>query len=120
MSAELLEVFLRFGREASPMTPERVREIRERLGLSQTGLSATLRLGPHGKRSVARWEKTGATIPGPVQLALEALDDGWRPGTAKWAELRQEYLKLLDNIAQAVTDAKKRVRVVGQEKDSAD
>lgn len=111
-----VEVFVGFDRELPPMTPQRVREIREKLGLSQTALGEALRLGTHGKRTVARWE-SGGTIPGPVQLALEALWDGWRPGDGRFGELRDEYLKVLGSISEAVEEASRRVQLVVQLKD---
>lgn len=112
-----IDIFVGFERELAPMTPHRVKEIREKLGLSQAALGEALRLGSHGKRTVARWE-SGGTIPGPVQLALEALYDGWRPGDGRYEELRSEYLKVLDSISNAVSEAYNRVQVVGQLKDS--
>ena len=91
------------------MSPEEVKEIRDGLGLSQAALGQTLRLGPNGKRTVARWE-AGGTIPGPVQLALEALRDGWRPGFGHWSEAR-ELNRVLDEMTEVVTGARQRVGI---------
>ena len=55
------------------MTPANLREARKRLGLTQHGLAEALRMGKNGWQSVSRWEQDGNTIPGPVQVAVEAL-----------------------------------------------
>jgi DNA-binding transcriptional regulator YiaG len=55
------------------MTPAELRDARKRLGLTQHGLAEALRMGRHGWQSVSRWEQDGNTIPGPVQVAVEAL-----------------------------------------------
>jgi hypothetical protein len=41
--------------------------------LTQHGLAEALRMGKSGWQSVSRWEQDGNTIPGPVQVAVEAL-----------------------------------------------
>jgi DNA-binding transcriptional regulator YiaG len=55
------------------MTPADLRAARKRLGLTQHGLAEALRMGKHGWQSVSRWEQDGNTIPGPVQVAVEAM-----------------------------------------------
>jgi DNA-binding transcriptional regulator YiaG len=55
------------------VTPGDLRAARKRLGLTQHGLAKALRMGDHGWQSVSRWEQDGNTIPGPVQVAVEAL-----------------------------------------------
>ena len=55
------------------MTPAELREARKALGLTQHGLARALRMGKNGYQSVIRWEKDGNTIPGPVQVAVEAM-----------------------------------------------
>lgn len=55
------------------MTPADLRTARKALGLSQKELAKALRMGAHGWQSVSRWESDGNTIPGPVQVAVEAL-----------------------------------------------
>ena len=56
------------------MTPDRVREIRLALGLSQNGLALALRLGPHGGRVIRRWESGQNPISGPASVALELME----------------------------------------------
>jgi DNA-binding transcriptional regulator YiaG len=55
------------------MTPKNLRAARKALGLTQNGLADALRMGKNGWQSVSRWEQDGNTIPGPVQVAIEAL-----------------------------------------------
>ena len=50
-----------------------VRTAREILDLSQAGLARALRLGRHGERTVRRWELGDIAVPGPVQVAIEAM-----------------------------------------------
>lgn len=90
------------------MGPDQLKRLRAKLGLSQTALAETLRLGSGGKRTVARWE-AGAAIPGPATVALEALESGWCPGDEDWQDLRQHYLQCLDEIQEVVTQARDRV-----------
>jgi len=99
---DLLADFEGDGRE---MTPERVRQIREKCGLSQSGLAKVLRLGASGKRTVVRWESAEGIVPGPVSVALEALEAGWRPGDSAWKTLKPEYMAVLDAIESAVITA---------------
>ena len=61
------------------MTPEQVREARQRLGLTQSQLADVLRLGGDGKRLVRRWEAGETRVSGPASVAIEALLTGWRP-----------------------------------------
>lgn len=53
------------------MTPVDLRAARKALGLTQHGLAEALRMGKSGWQSVSRWERDGATVPGPVQVAVE-------------------------------------------------
>lgn len=55
------------------MSPSELRAFRHTLGLTQHGLAEALRMAKHGWQSVSRWEQDGNTIPGPVQIAVEAL-----------------------------------------------
>jgi len=69
------------------MTPKQFRRIRRRIGLTRAQLGRALRLGgrdPH--LLVTRFEKGDARITGPLSLAMEALDSGWRPHD--WANER--------------------------------
>lgn len=56
------------------MTPDRVREIRLTLGLSQNALAEVLRLGPNGARTIRRWESGQVPITGPASVALELME----------------------------------------------
>jgi transcriptional regulator with XRE-family HTH domain len=59
-------------------TPERCREARETLGLSKAELARVVRLDTRETvRRIENGPKRG--VPGPYQLALEALLSGWRP-----------------------------------------
>lgn len=56
------------------MTPADLRAARKALGLTQSGLAKALRLSEkNGDRSVRIWEQDGNTVPGPVQVAVEAM-----------------------------------------------
>lgn len=57
------------------MTPRDLRAARKRLGLSQHGLAEALRMGKHGHQTVSQWESDANTrgVPGPVQVAVEAM-----------------------------------------------
>lgn len=55
------------------MTPDRIREIRAFLGLSQNGLAEALRLGPNGGRTIRRWEGGQVPISGPASVAMELM-----------------------------------------------
>lgn len=69
------------------MTPSDLRTARKTLGLSQHGLAEALRMGKSGWQSVSRWERDGATVPGPVQVAVELMLQ-----RAEWVEI--DRLKL--------------------------
>lgn len=56
------------------MNPSDLRAARKALGLTQSGLAKALRLSEkNGDRSVRIWEQDGNTVPGPVQVAIEAM-----------------------------------------------
>lgn len=55
------------------MTPAELRAARRQLGLTQHGLAEVLRMGKNGWQSISRWEQDGNTVPGPAQVAVEAL-----------------------------------------------
>jgi len=62
---------------APGMTPEDFKQRRQRLGLSQAGLANELGLkGKNAGRTVRRWELGEVEIPGPIRLALLALEAG--------------------------------------------
>jgi DNA-binding transcriptional regulator YiaG len=53
------------------MTPDRLREIRESMALSQQGLAALL---GRDRVTVARWETGARAIPPEIPLALAAVN----------------------------------------------
>jgi DNA-binding transcriptional regulator YiaG len=55
------------------MNPSIFKSIRQRAGLTQSGLAALLR---SDIRSVRKWEKGEREIGGPVSLLMELLDAG--------------------------------------------
>ena len=56
------------------MTPVDLKAARKALGLSQSALANALRLSPkNGGRTIRLWEAEGGTVPGPVQVAVEAM-----------------------------------------------
>ena len=55
------------------MTPAELRTARKSLGMTQHELATALRMGKWGFQTVSLWEKDGNTIPGPVQVAIEAM-----------------------------------------------
>jgi DNA-binding transcriptional regulator YiaG len=63
------------------MTPSEIKSIRQRAGLSQSGLARVLRV--EDGRSVRRWEAGDRAISGAAAIILEMLDKG---------ELPQRYL----------------------------
>ena len=54
------------------MTPTTFKAIRQRAGLTQTGLAARLRV--EDLRTIRRYEKGEREISGPVSLLMEMLD----------------------------------------------
>jgi DNA-binding transcriptional regulator YiaG len=61
------------------MTPADFRTARRALGLTQHQMAEALRMGKHGWQSVSRWERDGSTVPGPVQIAVEAMLEKAKP-----------------------------------------
>lgn len=59
------------------MTPATFRAIRERAGLTQSGLAARLRLSD--SRTIRRYEDGSREVSGPVSLLMELLDAGDLP-----------------------------------------
>jgi len=59
------------------MTPATFKAIRQRAGLTQSGLAAMLRIADI--RTIRRWETGEREISGPVSILMEMLDAGtWR------------------------------------------
>lgn len=56
------------------MTPQTFKSIRQRAGLTQSGLAAVLRISD--LRTIRKWEKGEREISGPVSLLMEMLDAG--------------------------------------------
>ena len=60
------------------MTPEQVRAVRARAGLTQSDLAALLRLA--SIKTIQRWESGSTPIPGPAAILLDLIDAGiWTP-----------------------------------------
>jgi len=57
------------------MTPKEFKTIRINLNLSQRGLADFFRMGKHGHRNIARWEKNEQDIPNWAILILEIIID---------------------------------------------
>ena len=41
--------------------------------MTQHDLATALRMGKWGFQTVSLWERDGSTVPGPVQIAVEAM-----------------------------------------------
>lgn len=61
------------------MTPEQFRKIRKKLGLSANQMGTALGLRGDPGRTVRRYEAGDIEITGPVQTAMLAMADGFRP-----------------------------------------
>ena len=62
------------------MTPEQLKSIRERAGMTQAQLAKLLRLEmPNGPRTVRHWEKGTRNPSGPVRVLMEMIDAGTFP-----------------------------------------
>ena len=59
------------------MTPATFKAIRQRAGLTQSGLAALLRIADG--RAIRRWEAGERQVSGPVTILMEMLDDGRLP-----------------------------------------
>lgn len=59
------------------MTPATFKTIRQRAGLSQSGLAALLRIG--SIKTIQRWEVGEVPISGPASIVVEMLDAGEIP-----------------------------------------
>lgn len=55
------------------VTPADLKAARSALGLTQHAMARELRMGKSGWQSVNAWEKGHRPIPGPVQVAVEAM-----------------------------------------------
>lgn len=64
------------------MKPATVKAIRNRAGLTITGLADVLRIS--NERTIRRWEHGEVPISGPASIILEMLDNG---------ELPERYLR---------------------------
>lgn len=64
------------------MTPDELRRIRTKAGLSLDGLARIIRISDLS--TVHRWEKGDRAISGPVSILLEMIDRG---------ELPERYMK---------------------------
>jgi DNA-binding transcriptional regulator YiaG len=59
------------------MTPSTFKAIRQRAGLTQSGLAARLRI--NDVRTIRKWEAGERAISGPVSILMELLDCGQLP-----------------------------------------
>lgn len=59
------------------MKPATIKAIRNRAGLTLTGLAAVLRISD--ERTVRRWEHGDVPISGPASIIMEMLDNGELP-----------------------------------------
>lgn len=59
------------------MNPTTFKAIRERAGLTQSGLAARLRISD--LRTIRKWEKGEREVSGPVSILMELLDAGKLP-----------------------------------------
>lgn len=59
------------------MTPSEFKTIRQRAGLTQSGLAAVLRISD--LRTIRKWEAGERSISGPVAILMEMLDAGELP-----------------------------------------
>lgn len=59
------------------MTPTQFKAIRQRAGLTQSGLASVLRISDG--RTVRRWENGSRQVSGPVTILMELLDAGILP-----------------------------------------
>ena len=59
------------------MTPDKLRRIRSKAGLSLDGLAKVLRLSD--RSTVHRWENGSRAISGPASIILEMLERGELP-----------------------------------------
>jgi DNA-binding XRE family transcriptional regulator len=57
------------------MTAAEFKRARETLGYTPQQMAAALGLATHGKRTIQRIENEGATITGPMSLAVQKLLD---------------------------------------------
>lgn len=61
------------------MTPEQFRKIRKKLGLSANKMGTALGLRGDPGRTIRRYESGEVEISGPVQTAMLAMAEGFRP-----------------------------------------
>jgi transcriptional regulator with XRE-family HTH domain len=70
-----------------------VRDMRERLGMSQKQLALYIGLGPvAGQRSVAYWETGGRRPPRPMQIALKIICEFGTPDRLEAARAKLEEI----------------------------
>ena len=52
------------------MSPAELKDARNKLGLTQSGLATALCMGANGDRTVRRWESGSIPVPGPVEVCI--------------------------------------------------
>jgi DNA-binding transcriptional regulator YiaG len=113
---DLRQVIIAVSKNLETMQPEHVKAVRVALGLSQAAFGDMLRLGSHGKRTVIRWENGETPVPGPVSVAIEALEAGWTPGMTKMGDLPAGLLRSISDIESAVLQAQEHVRNIRRDR----
>ena len=66
------------------MTPSEVRAARLGLGLTAEEMATVLRLGTGAERTVRRWESGESGVPGPAEVAIEAMAFMVAKGLMHW------------------------------------
>ena len=64
------------------MTPTEFRELRRKLGLTQTQLAAVMGYGVAGQSRISEIEG-GETVPAKAARLMEVYASGWRPGRTR-------------------------------------
>ena len=77
------------------MTPSELKKTRKRVGLTQSRLAATLRLGRDGIRTVQRWETGAVDMTGPATVAVELMVNAI---TAEPTEAARECERIADAL----------------------
>jgi len=58
------------------MTPKQLKSARKKLGLSAAAMARDLHMpGRWADRTIRKWETKGATVPGPVGIAVQSMLD---------------------------------------------
>lgn len=96
------------------MTAGELKAARQRLGMSARQLARALKLGPHGERSIRRYEDGEREVPGPVEVAIRMMVDsvthpvegGQTMLSASVHQTRDERTRRLREIGQRIRDVR--------------